>query len=88
MGRRVVGAMVSLALSGAIVVAAASPAAAVKPVKQACVGQTFSSAEAHPLGHLISGFAQEVDSRPGIGDGIQGLQGGFIPDDLAPNTCN
>jgi len=70
------------------VVGFAGPASAAKPVVQGCVGQTFSQAGAHPLGQLIKQFAQSPDGQPGLGDGIQTLQAGQLPDEVAPNTCN
>ena len=41
------------------------------------------------VGQLISGFAQAPDTaHPGLGDGIQELQAGLVPDEVAVNTCN
>jgi hypothetical protein len=71
-------------------VAMAAPASAAQPVVQACVGTTFS-AGAHattPFGPVIVGFAQDPTSRPGLGDGIQQLQAGQVPDEVAVNTCH
>jgi hypothetical protein len=37
----------------------------------------------------VVGFAQDPNlPPPGLGDGIQALQAGQVPDDLVPNTCN
>jgi hypothetical protein len=63
------------------------------PVLQACVGTTFSTAAANlppgDVGALIAAFAQAPDTaHPGLGDGIQELQAGLVPDDVAVNTCN
>ena len=67
-------------------------AGAGEPVVQACVGTTFSDAAAAlpggDLGQVVRGFAQAPDARPGIGDGIQAVQAGDVPDDVAVNTCN
>jgi len=70
----------------------AAPANAAQPVVQACVGTTFSQAAAAlpggQLGQIVVGFAQDPNSPPGLGDGIQALQAGQVPDDAAVNTCN
>ena len=29
-----------------------------------------------------------TEGRPGLGDGVQALQAGFVPDDAVPNSCN
>ena len=38
------------------------------------------------------GFAQaptnEIVPLPGLGDGVQLVQAGVVPDDVVPNTCN
>ena len=65
-------------------------------MNQACVGESVSFL----AGVLGSDFGQIValnaqgeasspfDTGPGIGDGIQRLQAGLLPDDFVPNTCN
>jgi ABC-type phosphate transport system permease subunit len=79
-------------VTGAIL-ASAGVAGASRPVLQACVGTTFSTAAANlppgDVGALISDFAQAPDTaHPGLGDGIQELQAGLVPDEVAVNTCN
>jgi len=75
-------------------VAMAAPAGAAQPAVQACVGSTFSGAAASvrgviPLGQLVKGFAQDpTTAHPGLGDGIQLLQAGQVPDEVVVNTCN
>ena len=73
-------------VSGGIV----SGAGAAKPAVHACVGTTFSSlATAGPrLGQGVKGFAQDPTNRPGLGDGLQSLQAGQVPDEVVLNTCN
>jgi hypothetical protein len=75
----------------------ATEASASEPVVQACVGTSLSGAAetlrdlgAPPgsLGDIVSGFAQQPDGNPGLGDGIQQLQAGLTPDSVAVNTCN
>ena len=83
-----------LAVSFAVVAGACggivSAANAAEPAARACVGTTLSSlATAAPrLGQGVRGFAQDPTNRPGLGDGIQGLQAGQVPDEVVPNTCN
>jgi uncharacterized membrane protein len=69
----------------------AAPASAVQPAEHACVGTTHSSNNAAydgPTGQITSAFAQDPNSRPGLGDGIHELQLGNVPDSVVPNTCN
>jgi hypothetical protein len=70
--------------------ASAGAASAATPVVQACVGSTFSSlAQAPgPLGQGVRTFAQDPSNRPGLGDGIQALQAGVVPQDVVANACN
>jgi hypothetical protein len=66
-------------------------AGAAEPADQACVGESLSALAEGSQGAFgagIVGFAQEPESQPGIGDGIQVLQAGLVPDDAVPNTCN
>ena len=67
-----------------------SIAGAATPAVTGCVGSTFSSlATAAPrLGQGVKGFAQDPTTKPGLGDGIQALQAGQVPDDVVANTCN
>jgi hypothetical protein len=75
-----------------VTLVAASPANAVQPVIQACVGTTHAllnpTSPPSAAGQDTAAFAQEPGNRPGIGDGIHDLQLGYIPDTLVPNTCN
>ena len=70
-----------------------SAASAGKPANQACLGQTDSAlASDQPFpgafGHGVVGFAQAPDGSPGLGNGIQAVQAGVVPDAVVPNTCN
>ena len=74
-------------------VLSAAPPGAAKPAVQRCVGSTFAPlAQNQPgpgaFGHAVESFARDPFSRPGLGDGIQSLQAGQVPDDVVPNTCN
>jgi hypothetical protein len=86
-------AAVATGVLAGVVLGSGGVAGAGEPVVQACVGTTFSDA-AHALppgdvGQLIRGFAQAPDTEhPGLGDGIQQLQAGLVPDEVAVNTCN
>ena len=70
----------------------ASAAGAAKPAVQACVGTTFSDAAAALpgglLGQVVRSFAQDPTSKPGLGDGIQAVQAGVVPDEVVVNACN
>ena len=74
----------------------AYPASGAEPAKQACVGETVSGLAVilgSDFGQIVARNAQGIDSspfdtKPGLGDGIQRLQAGVLPDDFVPNTCN
>lgn len=82
------------ALAAGVTVGIGSPAGAGKPRTQACVGQSLSAlASDQPapgaFGAGVRGFAQDpMLPPPGLGDGIQALQAGLVPDGLVLNTCN
>jgi hypothetical protein len=81
------------ALAAGITLGTGNPAGAGQPSNQACVGQSLSAlASDQPapgaFGQGVRSFAQDPTTRPGLGDGIQALQGGFVPDEVVPNTCN
>ena len=90
--RRVI---ITVAVAGGTIAGATGVAGAAEPVVQACVGTTFSgSAAALPppgVGTTVSFFAQNTTGsqpNPGLGDGIQQLQAGEVPDSGIANTCN
>lgn len=69
----------------------ALPTDAAAPANQACVGQSLSALAGPGFGQAIVFFAQvggPVNTQPGLGDGIQLLQAGAVPDQVVPNTCN
>ena len=89
--RAVIGATM---VAGSVVISAGAVGAAT-PAVRGCVGDTLSSAAAGahssgiPLGLIIRDFAQDPNTaHPGLGDGIQSLQAGFVADEVVPNTCN
>ena len=94
MRRTLLRCALTLALAGAIGVAVASPASAGPPRRQACIGTGFRAlATDQPapgaFGHGVGSFAKAPNTaHPGLGDGIQALQAGLVPDDLVENTCN
>jgi hypothetical protein len=69
-------------------------AGAGEPANRACVGESLSAlATTQPspgaFGAAVRGFAQDPNlPPPGVGDGIQALQAGLVPDEVVPNTCN
>ena len=80
-------------LSRAIRAGLAAGAAAAQPVQQACLGESVSAlASSQPapgaFGAAVVGFAQDPTTAPGLGDDLQALQAGQVPDEVVPNTCN
>jgi hypothetical protein len=82
--------------AGALLGLGAPVAGASEPVEQGCVGTTFSDG-AHAVqdqspgtfGQLTSAFAQAPGTEhAGLGDGIQQVQAGLVPDTVAVNACN
>jgi hypothetical protein len=76
-----------------VLVVAPGVADAGKPANQACHGESISALASNQpapgsFGAAVVGFAQEPDDRPGLGDGIQALHAGDVPDEVVPNTCN
>jgi hypothetical protein len=72
-------------------------AGAGQPANHACYGESISAlASDQPFpgafGQGVVGFAQappdEFLPLPGLGDGVQALQAGVVPDEIVPNTCN
>ncbi len=64
-----------------------------QPANQACIGKSYSAlATTQPFpgafGGGVRGFAQDPNTAPGLGDGVQAVQAGVVPDDVVPNTCN
>ena len=66
------------------------PASAANPAVKGCVGKSVSSFSSTIVrsGWLYRDFAQDPASRPGLGDAVQGLQAGAVPDAAFPNSCN
>ena len=85
---------VAAGLAAGITLASSNGAGAGEPANQACVGDSLSAlATTQPFpgafGAAVAGFAQDPNlPPPGLGDGIQALQAGLVPDDVVPNTCN
>lgn len=81
-------------MAAGVVLGAGSVAGAAEPANQACVGESLSAlATTQPVpggfGAGVRGFAQDPNlPPPGLGDGIQALQAGVVPDNIVPNTCN
>jgi hypothetical protein len=71
----------------------ALPADAAEPANQACYGESISALASNQpapgaFGHGVVGFAQDPNSGPGLGDGVQLVQAGVVPDWVVLNTCN
>jgi hypothetical protein len=72
-------------------------AGAAEPAEQGCYGESISFLATNQpspgdFGAGTVGFAQaptnELVPLPGLGDGVQLLQAGMVPDDVVLNTCN
>jgi len=83
--RRLVVAAVSLSFAGGVLAGTASAAGAAEPSPPSCLGESFSALAGPGFGPGVVSFAQQ----PGpLGDGIQNLQAGLVPDEVVLNTCN
>jgi hypothetical protein len=77
-----------------VVLGTGGVAGAGEPAKQACVGESLSALATNQLfpgafGAGVRGFAQDPTlPPPGLGDGLQALQAGLVPDEVVPNTGN
>ena len=80
------------AVTLAVLGASASSARAAEPATRACLGTSFwalaTGQDPGVFGAKAVGFAQDSTSRPGLGDGIQAVLAGLVPDHIVPNTCN
>ncbi len=71
-----------------------TPAAwAGEPAVTGCYGESISTLASNQpapgaFGTGVVGFAQAPDGQPGLGEGVQALQAGAVPDEVVPNTCN
>ena len=84
-----------LAVSASVALGVTTGAAgAATPTSQACVGESLSALASNQpdpggFGAAVAGFAQDPNlPPPGLGDGIQALAAGDVPDEVVPNTCN
>ena len=68
----------------------AVPAKAATPIEPSCMGASvsaFSTTYPRP-GSVYREFAQDPVSLPGLGDSVQAVQAGIVPDEVFPNVCN
>jgi hypothetical protein len=92
--RAIVRVVLAAGLAAGVVLASGSTAGAGQPANQACVGESLSALATNQpapgaFGAGVRGFAQDPTlPPPGLGDGIQALQAGVVPDDVVLNTCN
>ena len=90
---RAIRARLAAGAAAGVVLASGGVASAAQPANQACLGESLSAlATTQPapgaFGAGVVGFAQAPDGQPGLGDGIQALQAGQVPNAVLPNTCN
>jgi hypothetical protein len=80
--------VVSAAIAAAVISVAGTVSAG-QPVEPACVGETVSTnaKTLHPLGQFNASVAPRNDFGT-IGDAVQAIQAGQVPDDVYPNACN
>ena len=89
--RRIVAAVGVVVL---VMLTAVGTASAGTPAVRGCVGSTFSQnvqadvSKGTPPGSDVKVFAQSPVGRPGLGDAIQYLEAGVVPQKVVPNTCN
>ena len=83
---------VAAAIATTTVVRLAGTASAGTPATQGCVGSTLSVLAVNQsfsgqFGAGVRTIAKEP-GKPGLGDSIQFLEAGVVPDGILPNTCN
>jgi hypothetical protein len=74
----------------ATVLMAAAPVSASRPATQACIGTTVS-VNAKVFEPNYGAFISSVTPRNdfgSLGDAVQLVKAGLVPDELYPNTCN
>ena len=67
------------------------PSAASQPEPASCLGESFSAFAGPGFGQGVVFFAQvggPLNTQPGLGDAIQNIHAGVVPDSVFPNTCN
>jgi hypothetical protein len=82
--------IISCALAASAIAVSAGTASAGKPAVQGCVGESVSANAKtfQPYGkNFISTIAPRNDFGS-VGDAVQVVQAGGVPDVAYPNTCN
>jgi len=95
MNRALRASLIAITVTGGTIAGATGVASASEPTVQACVGTTFSdtatSSAPGTVGDTVTAVLQNttgIQPAPGLGDGIQLLQEGQVPDSAVPNACN
>ena len=77
-------------IAAALLAGGATPAAAAQPNNQACLGigvSTDARAGGADFGAFVAGVAR-FSPIQGVGDEVQALLAGDVPDTELPNVCN
>jgi hypothetical protein len=84
---RTIGTAAVLA-SAITLVGGAQMASAATPTVDGCFGASISAAAGPGFGPFVVEAAQDDTGRPGVGDAVQAVQAGQVPDAAFPNSCN
>jgi Na+/H+-dicarboxylate symporter len=83
--------IISCALAASAIAVGAGTVSAGKPAVQGCLGESVSAnaKDFQPYGYnFISQVTPENGFGKGLGNAVQAVQAGLLPDDEYPNTCN
>jgi hypothetical protein len=82
--------LVGVAVAGALLGIGAGTASAAQPTVNGCMGQSVSANAQvlHPYGQVVLAPNAPRNDFGSIGDAVQAIQAGAVPDEVFPNTCN
>lgn len=87
---RIVGRVAAVASLSTMLFIGSGGAQAATPTKHGCFGASVSAlaAPSRPFGDFVSDTARNPEDAPGVGDAVQLVQAGNVPDAAFPNACN